>query len=162
MVAGVQSRFTFLAADRVSAAAMLTSPQKTRVRGFCHRSSGRLSRPGRGRSMFTPGSRACAYKTASGRRKWPNRDPLGDPGSLFFLIQNFDPAFNAMQQIKAINLYEMVRNAPINYTDKMGLQVEELPEILFPVTLNGGGGGKCVLTSSITSGVPQEDLACQA
>jgi hypothetical protein len=41
---------------------------------------GQTSGRGRCRSMFTPGSRACAYKTASGRRKWLNRDPLGEPG----------------------------------------------------------------------------------
>lgn len=28
--------------------------------------------------MFTPGSRVCAYRTASGRGKWPSRDPIGE------------------------------------------------------------------------------------
>jgi hypothetical protein len=30
--------------------------------------------------MFTPGSRACAYKTVSGRHEWPNKDPMGERG----------------------------------------------------------------------------------
>jgi hypothetical protein len=32
--------------------------------------------------MFAPGSRTCAYKTASGLGKWPNRDPLEEDGGL--------------------------------------------------------------------------------
>jgi len=47
--------------------------------------------------MFTPGSRACAYKTASGRHEWPNRDPIGERGGR--------------------NLYEFVRNNPVDYID---------------------------------------------
>jgi hypothetical protein len=50
--------------------------------------------------MFTPGSRVCAYKTASGLDKWPNRDPLGEPGGL--------------------NLYGFVANNPLNLIDTDG------------------------------------------
>lgn len=54
--------------------------------------------------MFTPGSRACAYTTASGRAKWPDGDPLGEAGSY--------------------NLYAFVHNNPIDYLDPLGLKVE--------------------------------------
>jgi hypothetical protein len=47
------------------------------------------------------GLRACAYKTASGRGNWPNRDPIGERGG--------------------INLYGYVGNNPINYFDPFGL-----------------------------------------
>jgi hypothetical protein len=53
--------------------------------------------------MFTPGSRGCAYKTASGLGKWPNRDPIGERGGL--------------------NLYGFVGNNPVNATDLLGLDV---------------------------------------
>ena len=32
--------------------------------------------------MFTPGLRACGYKSVSGRHEWPNRDPLQEKGGL--------------------------------------------------------------------------------
>lgn len=51
--------------------------------------------------MFTPGSRTCAYKTASGRGNWPNRDPMQEQGGL--------------------NLYGFVGNDSINYYDGLGL-----------------------------------------
>jgi hypothetical protein len=81
VVPSCQSRLTFLAAGRVSAAADLpTISPKTRVGVFRRHASGRLSRRGRSRSMFTPGLRACGYKSASGLGKWPNRDPLNERG----------------------------------------------------------------------------------
>jgi hypothetical protein len=52
--------------------------------------------------MFTPGSRACGYKTASGRAEWPNRDPIGEEGGR--------------------NLYRIVNNDCINRYDALGLQ----------------------------------------
>ena len=36
--------------------------------------------------MFTPGSRACGYRTASGRAKWLSRDPIREKG--FELVAN--------------------------------------------------------------------------
>jgi len=51
--------------------------------------------------MFTPGSRACAYETASGRAKWPNRDPLAEEGG--------------------INLYCFVYNDAMGRWDYLGL-----------------------------------------
>jgi hypothetical protein len=122
MVADCQSRFTFLAADRVSAAVPLpTSLPKTRVGGSRACASGRLSRPGRGRSINTPGLRACAYKSASGRGKWPNRDPLGDNGSLVYEDSGFyaDP-FLGPGKWDDSNLYDFVLNSPINWVDWYG------------------------------------------
>jgi hypothetical protein len=51
--------------------------------------------------MFTPGSRTCAYKTASGLGKWLSRDPIGEQGG--------------------INLYNFCANAPIETSDIFGL-----------------------------------------
>lgn len=51
--------------------------------------------------MFAPGSRACAYKSASGLAEWPNQDPIGERGG--------------------INLYAYVGNNPINIVDLYGL-----------------------------------------
>ena len=109
MIAGAQSCFPLLAAESLPAArervalasATLTSPSKTRARTFCPTPSGRLSRRRRFRPMFTPGSRACGYRTASGRGKWPNRDPIGENGGE--------------------NLYGLVGNNPLGYVDRNGL-----------------------------------------
>jgi uncharacterized protein RhaS with RHS repeats len=54
--------------------------------------------------MFTPGSRTCAYKTASGLGKWPNRDPIEEDGG--------------------INLYQYVNNDPLDWIDPLGLQID--------------------------------------
>jgi len=50
--------------------------------------------------MFTPGWRACAYRTASGRAKWLNRDPIGERGEA--------------------NLYGFVKNDAQNHFDRLG------------------------------------------
>src|SRR5947207_4964892 len=83
--------------------ARATSPLKTRVQGFRQSPPGRLSRRARRRQINTPGLRACAYKTASGRFKWPNRDPIGELGGL--------------------NLYGYVYNNPLRFVDPLGLLV---------------------------------------
>src|SRR5271154_1716942 len=102
MVADSQSRFTFLAADLLSAAQPSPTPlPKTRVRGFRRYASGRLSSRGRCRPIITPGSRACGYKTVSGRHEWLNRDP--------------------MQEFGGLNSYAYVMNSPINLVDPLGL-----------------------------------------
>jgi hypothetical protein len=122
VVAGAQSCFTFLAAGRESAASchptfttLLPHRPKTRVGGFFGGPSGRLSRRGRRRSMFTPGSRGCAYKTASGRHEWPNRDPIGDPG--FELLRRTEVNVAGAGP----NLYDFVGNNPISRLDGSGL-----------------------------------------
>ncbi len=135
MVAGAQSCFTSLAAGRESAArqhatfgplldyrphrtftAVLPHRPKTRVGVFSGTPSGRLSRRGRGRSMFTPGLRACAYKSASGLGKWPNRDPLGEEGGP--------------------NLYAFLGNRPLRNVDVLGL-VGSVPVSLMEAIASG-------------------------
>jgi hypothetical protein len=95
--------FDLAAAPRqpLAATAWPTSPRKTRVRGFRRRASGQTSSRRRCRSMFTPGSRGCGYKTVSGRHEWLNRDPIQEWGG--------------------INMYGFVRNNPIKYFDFSGL-----------------------------------------
>jgi RHS repeat-associated protein len=78
-----------------------------------------------------------AYDPDLGR--WPNRDPLGEPG--FEVMQRAAPyrAHSLVQgpaeRIEGPNLYEYVRNNPIQYVDPLGLQVppqviQEIDEIL--------------------------------
>jgi hypothetical protein len=109
VVQSAQSRPALLAADRPSAAtAWLTPSPKTRVGGLRHRPSGRPCRRGRFHPINTPPSRPCAYKTAPGRRKWPNQDPISEAGG--------------------INLYRFNRSNPLRYVDALGLEVEGEPE----------------------------------
>jgi hypothetical protein len=65
--------------------------------------------------MFTPGSRVCAYKTASGRGEWPNRDPIGEPG--------FETVRKEMTMLLAggPNRYLFSNNDPNDGLDDMGL-----------------------------------------
>jgi hypothetical protein len=56
--------------------------------------------------MFTPGSRACAYRTASGRAKWLSRDPAGE---------------NASE-----NTYGFCRNNGLGCFDLLGLACDEV------------------------------------
>jgi len=133
--------FDLAAAPRqpLAVAAWPTSPRKTRVRGFRRHASGQTSSRRRCRSIITPGLRGCGYKTVSGRHEWPNRDPLGEPG--FEVMQRAAPyrAHSLVQgpaeRIEGPNLYEYVRNNPIQYVDPLGLQVppqviQEIDEIL--------------------------------
>jgi hypothetical protein len=124
-----QSRSTPLAADASPAAPDLlpaphsfsggpTSPRNTRVGGSRCSPSGRTSRRGRVRPMFTPGSRACAYKTASGRGEWPNRDPIDEQG--FEALSDPGESSDIIPPDGA-NLYTYVINAPTSWVDPLGL-----------------------------------------
>ncbi len=95
--------FDLAAAPRQPLAATTwpTSPRKTRVGVFRQRASGQTSSRRRCRSINTPGSRGCGYKTVSGRHEWRNRDPIGENGG--------------------INLYAYVGNDPVNRVDPLGL-----------------------------------------
>jgi len=111
-----------------------TSPLKTRARAFRPNPSGRISWRGRFRPIFTPGSRACGYKTPSGRTKWPSRDPIGQEGGW--------------------NLYGFVGNAPIDSYDSDGRQpapkpkcpgfVSQWPKIAKAGGMVGGQMGKAI------------------
>lgn len=60
--------------------------------------------------MFTPGSRACAYKSASGRGNWPSRDPISERGSILLR----DPACyssSGQDQLLGIDLKAIQRKA---------------------------------------------------
>jgi len=104
--------FTLAAAPRqpLAVAAWPTSPRKTRVRDFRRRVSGQTSSRRRCRSINTPGSRGCGYKTVSGRHEWLNRDPIGERGG--------------------INLYDYVGNNPVNFVDPFGLSQQDVNSIL--------------------------------
>jgi len=123
----VQSCFPSLAASPLSAASRgalaptwTTSPRKTRARSFCRTPSGRLSRRARVRPMFTPGSRGCGYSTASGRAKWPNRDPIGELG-----FQTLTNGKRGKRLREELNLYDFVRNDGLNHFDVLGLEEGE-------------------------------------
>ena len=82
--------------------------------------------------MFTPGSRACGYKTASGRGEWPNHDPIAEPG------------FEVLRRLKSDifgdgpNLYLFVGNAPVYRVDAFGLtRVESMD--WFPGSISDDG-----------------------
>jgi len=129
VIAGAQSCFPLLAAEPLPAARervalappWTTSPLKTRVGVSRRRASGRLSRRRRVRSMFTPGSRACGYRTASGRAKWPNRDPIAERG-FQLLTRNV-----TLDQKDVANLYSYVRNDPAARLDYLGLKIITIP-----------------------------------
>lgn len=129
--------FALAAAPRqpLAATAWPTSPHKTRVRGFRRRASGQTSRRGRCRSINTPSSRGCAYKTVSGRHEWLNRDPIQEWGG--------------------INLYDYVLNHPISSSDSYGLCGGNYVN---PVSFNAQAeSGVAAEPSGPTIGGPQGD-----
>jgi len=82
--------------------------------------------------MFTPGLRACGYRTASGRAKWPNRDPIGELGGL--------------------NLYAYCYNSPINYFDRDGLDPVTGTVIGIGTTVGTGSSGGAGVTVTVGGG----------
>jgi len=117
---------------------------KTRVGSSRPCASGRLCRRGRRRPINTPGSRGCAYKTASGRGNWPNRDPLGERGFVPICaglnrLQSFYEGLKSASSLRdltsrilsliqpaessdGLNLYAFVANNPNGGIDSLGLQ----------------------------------------
>jgi hypothetical protein len=91
-----------------SCAHIQTSPRQTCVWGVRRRPSGRLSRRSCFRPIPTPSSRACGYKTASGRLQWPNPDPIGEVGGE--------------------NLFSFLANSPLWYVDTLGLRYYAGPQ----------------------------------
>jgi RHS repeat-associated protein len=84
------------------ALAIRPQPLETRVGGWEQFASGQTSVVAIQSPENAMGLRGCAYKTASGRLKWLNQDPIGEEGGL--------------------NLYGFVGNSPINRVDPFGLQ----------------------------------------
>jgi len=83
-----------------------TSPLKNRVRRFSGGLSGQNIRCRRRRRGIATGWIGCGYKTASGRRDWLSRDPIGE-------------VFGGM------NPYAYCDNDPINWADSLGLEPGE-------------------------------------
>jgi hypothetical protein len=102
--------------------------------------------------MFTPGLRACAYKSASGLGKWPNRDPIGEAGfelvaarpewRAAILRQRMFAMLKTLQITKSswpnhqenanlgtlslpLNVYAFCQNDPIIQFDQNGLMTEQ-------------------------------------
>ncbi len=131
METGTASCFAPLAADRLRRLpfARPTSSRKTRVRDFCAGQSGRFSSRRRRSGAIATGCRACGYKTASGRSKWPNRDPLGDMGTIKILYAivplhnvHFESTMSLIEQLHGPDLYCFVKNNPISDRDSLGLE----------------------------------------
>jgi hypothetical protein len=95
--------------------------------------------------MFTPGSRACAYKSASGLGKWPNRDPLGEFGFEIARRHNakgMHTRSGVAELAQGPDLYEFVRNAPVYRDDYLGLDCySELQDCIHDVLDSAFGGG---------------------
>jgi RHS repeat-associated protein len=74
---------------------------ETRVGGCDHPASGQTSAARSQTVANAMGCGGCGYKTASGRWRWLNRDPIGERGG--------------------INLYRFNRNNPLRWVDPHGL-----------------------------------------
>jgi hypothetical protein len=123
-----QSGASLLTADGLTIANVPTSPRETRVRGFCGSLSGRKSRRSRFHSMFTPGLLTCAYKTASGRREWPNRDPLSGLSAT-----TLGAVFRSPVEVtEGPNLFKFSLNNPLYFVDSDGRSLLEFPYVIGP------------------------------
>jgi hypothetical protein len=117
---GTASCFNLLAADRQQRPSLArpTSPLKTRVRGFCRSASGRSSSRHQKTHAIATGSEPCGYKTASGRGKWPNRDPINDPG--FQALPGFSssPDIKSTAKLVVATLHSVDRLHPTQVSKK--------------------------------------------
>jgi hypothetical protein len=163
---GTASCFAPLAADRLRRLpfARPTSPGKTRVRGFYGCSSGRFSSRHRKPHRIATGCGPCGYKTASGRSKWPNRDPLGEPGAEV-VVSHGRSGIQLAELTSVASLYAFVANDPADKIDRDGRQ----PYSWIIRCLNASQGTiagprpiKCTLQSSTTyyspSGIPVQTV----
>jgi len=87
----------------VSALAIRPDSLENRVGGCDQFTSGQTSATASQALENAMGFWGCGYETASGQRKWLNRDPIGERGGL--------------------NLYAYVGNSPINHFDPYGLAI---------------------------------------
>jgi len=78
--------------------------------------------------MFTPGWRACAYRTASGRAKWLNRDPIGELGGINLYHFNFNDPIDRIDTdgLGSITSPAAVQIALELEADELGITVAEL------------------------------------
>lgn len=84
--------------------------------------------------MFTPGSRPCAYRTASGRAKWLNRDPIEEQGGMA--------------------LYGSFQNDGLNKTDRDGRDLNVVDQVSFPLD---GLGLSPEVEAAIWENTPDEE-----
>jgi hypothetical protein len=94
---------------------------KTCVRGSHHHPAGRLTRRAQFRSSFSPVSRGCAYKPASGRLAWPSRDPLGELGFEILRLRKQQLHCNKSKLLEGLNRYTFNFNNPVGLIDPDGL-----------------------------------------
>jgi hypothetical protein len=87
--------------------------------------------------MFAPGSRACGYRTASGRAKWLNRDPIEEQGGL--------------------NLYGFLGNDALNWVDILGLFKSKYHRSITENALKNSGLGKKCIKTLAQANVDQDD-----
>jgi RHS repeat-associated protein len=102
------------------ALAIRPQPLETRVGGWEPFASGQTSGAGWQSPENAMGLRACAYKTASGRLKWLNQDPMGENGG--------------------INLYQFDYNNPLSYIDPTG-KAPQLTSVTFNLNTGQSSAG---------------------